>query len=167
MMRRTLMTAAMLALSLPGQGMAGEAYLAQITAGPMTVTVPQPAVVQALPEMRLQIMASGLVSGSDAALPDLSDFPVARPDPSGAIAEVRSVGSSNRSLLVQTGVQAGTIRQTGSLNTASLVQSGAMNGASIYQATNGASASVIQIGHHNRALVVSAGAPGDRPVGRP
>ncbi|OWY04925.1 hypothetical protein B6V75_01940 [Thioclava sp. F1Mire-8] len=152
MMSRMVIASAVLALSIPVQGMAGEAYLAQVSAGPMTLTVPQPKIVQALPDVQLRIANLHLEPSITSV--DLSGFPVATPPASGALADVQSTGTSNTSMLYQVGVQAGSIKQTGNFNMASLVQSGTRNGASIYQTGNRAMASVSQTGSYNRALVV-------------
>lgn len=151
-MRKMVIAAALLALGMPSSGMAGEAYLEQVTAGPMTLTISPPPIVQTLPDVGGQIATLGLVP--DAVSVDLHDFPIATPAASGASAVIESTGGSNRAMLSQLGSQAGSIQQTGSLNAASLVQSGAMNGASIYQTGDRAVASIRQAGQDNRALIV-------------
>jgi len=151
MMSRMIIATAILTLSIPGQGMAGEAYLAQVSAGPMALTVPQPKIVQVPRDVQQQIANIDLESV--VASVDLSNFPVASPA-SGALAGVRSTGTSNSSMAYQVGVQAGSIQQAGNFNAASLVQRGAMNGTSIYQIGDRAMASSIQTGSYNRALIV-------------
>lgn len=151
MMSRMIMATAMLTLSIPGQGMTGEAYLAQVSAGPMALTVPQPKIVQVPRDVQQQIANIDLALG--VASVDLSTFPVATPA-SGALADVQSTGTSNSSMAYQVGVQAGSIQQTGNFNATSLVQRGAMNGTSVYQIGDRAVASVSQTGSYNRALIV-------------
>ncbi|UWR23339.1 hypothetical protein [Sulfitobacter sp. S190] len=136
------------AVAVPGHLSAQEAYLQQISAGPVSVAVSaQPSVAPAA--RILSRLRTPQVAAPRTGI-DLSAYPVSATP--GAF--TTTVGNNNAATIVQSGTHAGTITQTGNANTAMMVQAGSGNRAAICQASTGARAQVLQTGGNNSALIV-------------
>ena len=142
-----------LASVAPAAAFAQEAFITQISAGPVVID---------LPSTPRTASVEATIASLDLTIPrifadtsiDLSAYPLIAPATTGPIASATSIGNNNSTLIFQTGVHAASIAQTGNYNIAQIMQSGAGNRASIYQAGNQRSAMVTQSGRNNTALIV-------------
>lgn len=151
-MRIRACACAAFALLAPLQGHAQEAYLTQISAGPISVNMP--ARVRA---PRASVILANLQVPSmpvNRYTPDLSAYPVIDAARTGPVSYTTTIGDNNSATTLQDGIQAASITQYGNANTAMIAQSGFGNRASIYQVRNGGTASVIQRGRNNTALTI-------------
>lgn len=147
------------ALCAPIQAGAQEAFLQQVSVGGagVSVSLPQP---QARPLDVAQLsttLAAELTAPRPAALYgsiDLSAYPLVPAASGAAYADVSSTGNNNTVEMMQVGVHAASVLQTGNNNMAAVMQTGSGNRASVYQSGNGHSAMVSQSGRNNRALIV-------------
>lgn len=153
-MKRFALPLAAVALLAPQTALASDAFLTQVSAGPARVTLgAQPAAPTAESVLAQLDLAIPRVS-APIVLPDLDAYPLPGVPTSGAVADIQSIGNGLSATIVQSGVNAGMIRQTGDLNSAAILQSGQANVAAIYQASSGATAMTIQSGSNNSALIV-------------
>ena len=147
-----LLAAALLAA--PTFASAQEAFIAQV--GGLTVEVPAPTRVEAEPIVASLVSTLDLTvpeSPIEAGLFDGFDFP---PVPvSGAFSSITQTGDSNTAMVMQEGLQASLVMQTGMNNVASVFQGGGMsNQAAVYQSADNGTAAITQRGSNNRAMII-------------
>lgn len=151
MIRLSVRAAALLLAFVAPPAYAQEAFVAQV--GSVSVDIPQVVV----PQLGEIVSSLQLTVPGGPQMPDLNavlrDFPVPTVTGGGS-SLINQEGSNNTAAIVQTGINAGLISQTGNGNMGMITQTGAGNSAAIYQQTNGASAAIFQSGSNNVALSV-------------
>ncbi|MEE4186732.1 MAG: hypothetical protein V2J12_13275 [Gammaproteobacteria bacterium] len=136
---------------------AQEAYLQQVSAGGVTVALPQPQTLSLDAAQMTRTLMAGLAPARPRPQVDRGDldaYPLVPAATTAAVADVTSVGNDNDVAISQAGLHAALVRQTGDSNMASLRQTGVGNRASIYQSGTSHSAAITQSGMNNRALIV-------------
>lgn len=141
-----------IALLIPMKGYAQEAFITQISTSSASFAISSPAVstnaqqvIQSLETPSLNLQPLNV---------DTSAYPIIGAPITGPVASVTSIGNSNSSLIMQTGLQSASIYQVGDGNAAAVVQAGSGNQASVYQTTSLGTASMFQSGQGNSALIV-------------
>ena len=141
-------------LLVPHTALASDAFLTQVSAGPATITIDAQPAAQSADAVLAQLDLTPPQVSAPVDVPDLRAYPVPSVPAEGAFADVASLGDNNTATIMQTGLHAALIRQTGNLNTASILQSGQANTAAIYQNASNATAMIAQTGRNNSALIV-------------
>ncbi|KAA9005074.1 hypothetical protein [Histidinibacterium aquaticum] len=151
-MQYSKIAALVLAIALPSHAAADEAFISQISAGPVSVSLPAP--VSAPVNVSAMLLEAPRPTISTASV-NLDAYPLVAAPTNGAYADISTTGDHNSANIVQSGIHAASIRQSGNMNSALITQSnGAGNRASIYQASSNGSAMISQSGSNNRALIV-------------
>lgn len=154
-MKLSYAAATALVAMLPTTSFAQEAFIAQI-GGPdtfLSATISLPST----PSVDLSPIVTSLTAPTLAAPApsfDTSAFPIIELSDTGSRAEVLSNGDNNTASILQFGINAASISQTGFQLSATVSQTGAGNRASVYQTGRGNTALVSQTGSGNTALVV-------------
>lgn len=140
------------AFCIPLKANAQEAFMTQISTQIGTITTSA---------QRVGLDASAIISSLEIPVrapvglsPDISGFRVIGPAGGSAIARTSVTGNDNSATIMQSGIHAASLSQTGNFNSGQIFQAGVGNQASIYQRANGNIASVMQNGSGNIALTV-------------
>ncbi|SFQ50909.1 Curlin associated repeat-containing protein [Roseivivax halotolerans] len=152
MIKQYVIAAVISALTVPSLATAQEAYLAQVSVGAVSVNLPS---VSNTPDITTLVAQSTTSqTGVNPATVDLSDYPLVAAPTNGAVANVDSMGDNNSAMLLQTGINAASMKQVGNWNSSTIVQSGVSNRASSYQIGDYNTAMISQTGTGNSALII-------------
>lgn len=139
-------------LSLASHAGAQEAFVAQV--GSMTVSASAPVQVDISVDS-IHSTTLGNIPVAVSVNTDFQDNLLPGIPSSGAIAHILQSGNSNSASIAQDDLQSALIAQTGRFSSATIQQgAGALNRAAIFQSSNFATASVLQHGSGNRAVIV-------------